>query len=134
MIVFAGGMIGYTILRIRYFYALNQTADWGLIVGADVLFLMMLLFTMIKVLIPALKGNVALELNYDGVVDYIRNNMIDWSDILSLEISSGKTSSNVILNLKYGDTYTLFLSMVDENTDVIYEAIHQYLKYKKAGS
>ncbi len=52
-------------------------------------------------LIPALKGTIAMELDGQGMKDYIRNITIDWKDVDDIYLRPGRTSSMLVFELKF---------------------------------
>jgi hypothetical protein len=59
----------------------------------------------IKRLIPALKGDIALEVSNEGIVDYIRNVSIAWDDIKEISLIRGRSASTMRVDLKWESDY-----------------------------
>jgi hypothetical protein len=67
------------------------------IFGIFILVILIIMGIMIYArLIPALKGEVALELDNDGVKDYIRNIILDWKDVEDIGLRPGRSSAMLI--------------------------------------
>jgi len=70
--------------------------------GIFVLVVVFLLGLMIVTrLVPALKGEIALELDENGVKDYIRNIILDWKDVHDIALRPGRSSAMLIFELKF---------------------------------
>lgn len=52
-------------------------------------------------LLPALRDEIALELDAQGMKDYIRNITIDWKDVEDIYLRPGRTSSMLVFELKF---------------------------------
>jgi len=81
------------------------------IVGAVVFGLFILVIASIMVimivtrLVPALKGEIALEVDEDGVKDYIRNIILDWKDVEDIALRPGRSSAMLIFELKFDSDF-----------------------------
>ena len=66
-----------------------------------------------KRLLPALKGDTALEFNEKGIVDYLRNITIDWHDIQTIDFKRTRSSFMICLILKWESDYgsQIFISL-----------------------
>jgi hypothetical protein len=74
----------------------------AVVFGFFVLFVLAILILMIVTrLVPALKGEIALELDENGVKDYIRNIILDWKDVEDIALRPGRSSSMLIFELKF---------------------------------
>jgi hypothetical protein len=56
-------------------------------------------------LIPALKNKVALELNEQGITDYMRNIVIEWRDVQDINMEQGRNFSKMVIGLKEETEY-----------------------------
>ena len=72
---------------------------------ADLVFLTFLIFILIKRLIPALRNEVALELNEQGITDYTRNIVIEWPDVKDINLERGRNFSKMVIDLKEETDY-----------------------------
>ena len=89
-----------------------------------------------KRLIPALKGDIALELDEEGISDYIRDVSISWPDIGQISIKSGRSASTLQIDLKwesdYGTQIAIPLRWVKGKDREIYEtALAYFEQFKK---
>ncbi|WP_461451114.1 hypothetical protein [Mucilaginibacter sp.] len=101
------------------------------IFGVFILFLLFLLGLMIvSRLAPALKGEVALELDENGFKDYIRNIILDWKDIEDIGLKPGRSSAMLIFELKFDSDFgkQVFVSLrwVDGRDQEIYKKVLDY--------
>lgn len=56
-------------------------------------------------LIPALKGTIAMELDGQGMKDYIRNIIVDWKDVDDIYLQPGRTSAMLVFELKFDSDF-----------------------------
>jgi hypothetical protein len=81
---------------------------------------------------PAIKGNIALQLDDEGIRDYIRDISIDWKDIKEIELVRGRSASMMIITLKweseYGSQVSIPLRWVKGNDDEIFENTLAYFE------
>ena len=81
-------------------------------------------------LMPAFKGEVALELDENGVKDYIRNIILDWKDIEDIALKPGRSSAMLIFELKFdsdfGKSVAISLRWVEGNENDIYNTVLAY--------
>ena len=106
-----------------------------IIVTCDLLFLSYLVFILIKRLIPALQSKTALELNEKGIVDCIRNILIEWSYVQDLAHEYGRNSSKIIVKLKheteYGSEVVIRLRWVKGKDRKIFDEAYAYFEEVK---
>jgi hypothetical protein len=88
-----------------YSYLSGYTINWLVIAFADLVFLSLFVFVLIKRLIPALRNQVALELNEQGITDFTRNIVIEWGDVKSINMERGRSSSKMVVDLKEETDY-----------------------------
>src|SRR6185312_5039083 len=69
------------------------------------IFLFMLALLVVKRLIPAIKGDIALGLDEEGISDYIRNVSINWTDIENIGLIRGRSASILQIDLKWESDY-----------------------------
>jgi hypothetical protein len=94
----------------------------------------MLIYLIVKQLIPALKGKLALEINSGGIVSYVKNVEIVWKDIQEIDQVTGKTSSAINIKFKYktdrGNHIRIGLGFIGGDDSEIYNTIISF--YEKA--
>jgi len=78
------------------------TIIFGIFVAVIVAIMVIMIITR---LIPALKGEVALELDEGGVKDYIRNIILDWKDVEDIALRPGRSSAMLIFELKFDSDF-----------------------------
>jgi hypothetical protein len=94
-----------TFNNLRYSFIGGQTINWIIIVVADLIFLLLLVYVLITRLIPALKNQVALELNEQGITDYTRNIVIEWADVKAINMERSRSFSKMVIDLKHETDY-----------------------------
>lgn len=133
------GLAGLAVLLILTLFLLktavtNYTAHdilGTIIFGIFVLFLLFLCGLLILTrLIPAFKGEVALELDENGVKDYIRNVLIDWKDIEDIGLKPGRSTAMLVFDMK-GDSdmrqqLLISLRWVDGKDQEIFKTVLNY--------
>jgi hypothetical protein len=81
-------------------------------------------------LIPAFKREVALELDENGIKDYIRNIILDWKDVEDIALKPGRSSAMLIFELKFesdfGKTVAVSLRWVEGSENDIYDTVLAY--------
>jgi hypothetical protein len=96
------------------------------------IFLCFLALLVVKRLIPALKGDVALAADEEGISDYIREISINWVDIKQISLIRGRSASIIQLDLKwdsdYGKQINIPLRWVKGKDAEIYETVMSYFK------
>jgi len=101
------------------------------IFGVFVLFILFLVgLLIITRLIPAFKGEVALELDENGVKDYIRNIILDWKDIEDIGLRPGRSTAMLVFELKFDSDFgkQVFVSLrwVDGKDQDIFKTVLNY--------
>jgi len=94
-----------TFNNLRYSYINGFILSWVLIALADLIFLVLFTYILVKRLVPALKNQVALELNEEGITDYTRNIVIEWPDVKNIDMQLGRNFSKMIIDLKQETEY-----------------------------
>jgi phosphate/sulfate permease len=121
-----------TFNNFRYSFLQGYILSWVIIAIADLIFLALFIFILIKRLIPALRNEVALELNEEGITDYIRNIVIEWSDVKNIGMQLGRNFSKMIIDLKeetdYGNQIAISLRWVTGKDLEICETTQAYFE------
>lgn len=99
--------------------------------GAFVLFLLFVMGLLILTrLIPAFKGEVALELDENGVKDYIRNIILEWKDIEDIGLRPGRSTAMLVFELKFDSDFgkQVFVSLrwVEGKDQDIFKTVLNY--------
>jgi len=94
-----------TFSNLRSAYIAGATVSYSVIAFADLVFITQMLYVFITRLIPALKNEVALELNDKGIEDFIRKIEIEWTDIKAINWEAGRNSSKLVIDLKHETDY-----------------------------
>lgn len=81
-------------------------------------------------LIPAFKGEVALELDEHGIKDYIRHIVLDWKDVEDIGLKPGRSSAMLVFELKFDSDFgkRVFISLrwVEGRDQDIYKTVLAY--------
>ena len=81
-------------------------------------------------LMPALRGEIALELDEHGLKDYIRNLSLDWKDLEDIGLKPGRSSAMLVCELKFdsdfGKQVMVSLRWVDGKDSEIYNTVLAY--------
>jgi hypothetical protein len=83
----------------------NSTISWAVYGICTFLFFSLVTLLVIKRLIPALKGDIALELDAEGISDYIRDISVNWIDIEDISLIPGRSASMLRIDLKWESEY-----------------------------
>jgi len=98
-------MVVFMLLIFSNIAAINSTIVWIVYGISAVIFLALIAILVIKRLIPALRGDIAFEINQEGIVDYIRNISIAWGDIKDIGLIRGRSASIMQIDLKWESDY-----------------------------
>lgn len=81
-------------------------------------------------LIPALRGEVAFELDEQGMKDYIRGITIDWKDVEDIYLQPSRSSSMLVFELKFesdfGKRIHVLLRWVEGRDSEIFNRVVAY--------
>jgi hypothetical protein len=80
-------------------------SDSLIIAAADTFFMAMALFAVFKYMIPALKGDIILEINDNGIIDHKKNVMASWNDISDIGLVGGKWQTFLNITFKADTDY-----------------------------
>jgi hypothetical protein len=121
-----------TFNNLRYSFLGGYTVSWVILAIADLIFLSLFIFVLIKRLIPALRNDIALELNEEGITDYTRNIVIEWPDVKNIDMQMGRNSSKMLIDLKqetdYGQQIAISLRWVEGKDLEICETTQAYFE------
>jgi hypothetical protein len=116
-----------TCVESYYAHAMVGTVIYGVFVLIIVAVLIIMIYTR---LIPALKGEIALELDENGAKDYIRKIVIDWKDVEDIYLRPGRSSSMLVFELKFesdfGKQVSVLLRWVEGRDNDIFNAVVAY--------
>ncbi len=81
---------------------------------------------------PALRGDIALALDEQGISDYIRDVSINWEDIEEIKLIRGRSASTLQIDLKfesdYGSQIGITLRWVKGRDEEIYDTVMAYFE------
>ena len=116
----------------------NSSIAWTVYGLCVLIFIPLAVLLVMKRLIPALKGEIALELNQQGIVDYIRNVTIDWIDIQRISLRRGRSAATMRVMIKwesdYGKEISIPLRWVRGKDNDIYKNVLAYFEESETGS
>jgi hypothetical protein len=125
-------MILLMLLLLSNTIAANTILGWSIFGIAVLFFLSMVGLLIIKRLVPAIKGDIALQLDDEGISDYIRDISINWTDIKEVNLVRGRSASTMQIDLKFesghGSRIAIPLRWIKGNDDDIYEATMAYFE------
>jgi hypothetical protein len=86
----------------------------------------------LKRLLPALRGDVALQLDDEGISDYIKEVSINWKDIKEIHFIRGKSAAIMRVDMKwesdYGSQIAIYLRWIKGKDQEIYETTMAYFE------
>ena len=125
-----------TFNNLRYSYLSHYNFTLIFIAVADLLFISYSVFILIKRFIPAAQGQIALELNEQGINDYIRNIVIDWSYVDNLALEYGRNAAKLIVSLnsetEYGTEVVIRLRWIQGRDQEIFDEAYAYFERMNA--
>jgi hypothetical protein len=111
-------------------YNTHDTAGTVIYAAFVLLIIAVMVLMIVTRLIPALKGEIALEIDENGVKDYIRNIILDWKDVDDIGLSPGRSSARMVFDLKFdsdfGRQVSVSLRWVEGRDSDIYAAVLAY--------
>jgi hypothetical protein len=126
-------MILLMLLLLKNVIGANTALTWIVFAVCALIFLFLITLLVIKRLIPAIKGNIALELDEEGINDYIRDVSIAWKDIREITLIRGRSASIMQINLKwesdYGSRIAIPLRWVKGKDDEIFKTALAYFEH-----
>jgi hypothetical protein len=125
-------MIVMMLLLLANTIGANSKLGWIIYGIFSLMFLLMAALLISKRLIPAIKGNIALQLDDEGISDYIRDVSIDWKDIKDINLVGGRSAAIMQVNLKfesdYGSQVNIPLRWVRGKDEEIYDTTMAYFE------
>lgn len=125
-------MLLLMLLLLRNVIKANVLLTWVIFGFFAAIFVFMLGLLFVKRLVPAVKGNIAMELNEEVLIDYIRNITINWNDIRDIKLIRGRSASTIRVDLKwesdYGSQISIPLRWIKGKDADIYKVVMKYLK------
>jgi hypothetical protein len=85
----------------------------------------------LKRLAPALRGDVALQIDDEGISDFVKDVSIRWSDIEEVRFTPGRSAGIIWVDLKwesdYGSHIAIYLRWIKGRDRDIYSTVLSYL-------
>jgi hypothetical protein len=120
------------LLLLRNVLVVNSMLIWVVCGFCGFVFIGLAAVIISKRLIPALKGDIALQLDDEGISDYIRDVSIEWKDIKEISLIRGRSASIMKIELKfesdYGSQLVIPLRWIKGKDDEIYETTLAYFE------
>ncbi|HNY55504.1 MAG TPA: hypothetical protein PKI86_07750, partial [Chitinophagales bacterium] len=135
----------YTCSFINRFWQHNELGAFLVLLSFDAFLFIILLNALKKYLIPALRGEIALELNKEGIIDKIKNRKFYWKEINSIDLlwlkngaymeislvdettKKGSLKYYLKMTFKYFNSSTLIsLFFIEGNNVNIFQQCHKY--------
>ncbi len=125
-------------LLLRNVLLVNTLLSWVIYGFCCSVFVFLAVVIVFKRLVPALKGNIALQLDEEGISDYIGDVSINWGDINEIHLLRGRTASMMRVDLKFesdhGSQIIIPLRWVKGKDDHIYETTLAYFEQAPGGT
>lgn len=125
-------MIILMLLLLSNVIGANTVLIWAVFGFCALVSLFLLTILITKRLIPALKGDIALALDEEGINDYIRDISIEWKDIEKIELIRSRSSAIMRIDLKwesdYGKQIAISLRWVKGKDAEIYDTVMAYFE------
>jgi len=90
-----------------------------------------------KRLVPAIKGNIALQVDEEGISDFIKEISIEWKDVKDIQLVRGRSASIMRVDLKwetdYGSQIAIYLRWVKGKDQEIYDSTLVYFEHYRTG-
>ncbi|MDB4924689.1 MAG: hypothetical protein JWR23_745 [Mucilaginibacter sp.] len=114
------------------FIVIGDFVNWGLILFVDLLLIAMFVYLFVKYFIPAFQNKIALEINSEEIISYIKDVSIKWSDVKEVTTVSGRYSSSLYIKFKYetdhGDSIRIGLQYIKGDNEKIYDTAILYFE------
>jgi uncharacterized membrane protein YhdT len=128
-------MLILMLLLLNSTIGVNSLPAWIIYGFFALIFLFLIISLIVKRLVPALKGDIALELDEYGLNDYIRDVCINWIDIENISLVRGRSALSIRIELKweseYGSILTIPLRWIKGKDADIFDAIMHYYNTAK---
>jgi hypothetical protein len=106
---------------------------WIIVGFCGLVFATLSVVIVMKRLVPAIKGNVALQLDDEGISDFIKEISIEWKDVKEIHLVQGRSASIMRVDLKwetdYGNQIAIYLRWVKGKDKEIYETTLSYFEH-----
>lgn len=106
---------------------------WILLGFCSLVFISLAAVIVMKRLVPAIKRNVALQLDDEGISDFIKEISIEWKDVKEIHLVQGSSASIIRVDLKwetnYGSQIAIYLRWIKGKDQEIYETTLAYFAH-----
>ena len=106
---------------------------WMILGFCSLVFITLAAVIIMKRLLPAIKGNIALQLDDEGISDFVKEISIEWKDVKEIHLVPGRSASIIRVDLKwetnYGSQIAIYLRWVKGSDKEIYETTMAYFEH-----
>jgi hypothetical protein len=125
------------LLLLRSVLVANSPSLWLVYGFCALVFIALAVVIVLKRLLPALNGDIALQLDDEGISDYIRDVSIEWKDIKEISLVRGRSASIMKIDLKfesdYGSQLAISLRWIKGRDEEIYDTTMAYFEQITSG-
>jgi hypothetical protein len=106
---------------------------WMVLGFCSLVFITLSAVIVMKRLVPAIKGDVALQLDDEGISDFVKEISIEWKDVKEIHLLPGRSAAIMRVDLKwetnYGSQIAIYLRWVKGKDKEIYETTQAYFEH-----
>jgi len=99
---------------------------------SGLVFISLSVVIILKRLVPALRGDIALQLDEEGISDFVKEVSINWKDINEINLIRGRSASMMRVDMKwesdYGSQIAIYLRWIKGKDQEIYETTVAYFE------
>jgi hypothetical protein len=126
-------MIIVWLLPLRNVMMANTAIVWVVYCFCSLVLFSLAVVIVMKRLVPSLRGDVALQLDDEGLGDYVKEVSIKWKDIKEIHFIRGRSASIIRVDLKwesnYGSQIAIYLRWIKGKDSEIYETTMAYFEH-----
>ena len=106
---------------------------WMILGFCSLVFITLSAVIVMKRLVPAIKGNIALQVDEEGISDFVKEISIEWKDVKEIQLVRGRSASIMRIDLKwetdYGSQIAIYLRWVKGKDQEIYDTTLDYFEH-----
>ncbi|HZY36424.1 MAG TPA: STM3941 family protein [Mucilaginibacter sp.] len=130
-------MIVLMIIVFRNVWGYQTDLVWIVVGFCTLVFMTLSAVIIMKRLVPAIKGNVALQVDDEGISDFVKEISIEWKDVKEIHLVPGRSASIIRVDLKwetnYGSQIAIYLRWVRGKDGEIYDTVMAHFEHYCAG-
>lgn len=108
---------------------------WMVLIFCSLVFITLSAVIVMKRLLPAIKGSVALQVDDEGISDFVKEISIEWKDVKEIHLVRGRSAAIMRVDLRwetnYGSQIAVYLRWVKGKDQEIYETTQAYFEHYK---